>query len=151
VELPAIDAECTHWGSVQKWRDLVHTLPCGLQALYSTQTTAYTACLVGTPGGDSLDNSRPVIHELYSMQDKAVATVLIVYHIRYTIAEVKSLLTTSNNAHFDLARGSRLSLDTSIHAKVRSIQALGAGTTRVLPLHTAGVRVALATGELFSY
>ena len=70
-------------GSVQKWRDLVHTLPCGSQALYSTQTTAYTACLVGTPGGDSLDNSRPVIHELpISMQDKAIATVLIVYHTR---------------------------------------------------------------------
>src|SRR6266540_3007308 len=51
-------------GSVQKWRDLVHTLPCGSQALYSGQTTTYTTCLVGTPRGDSLDNSRPVIHEL---------------------------------------------------------------------------------------
>ena len=54
-------------GSVQKWRDLVHTLPCGSQALYSTQTTAYTACLVGTPGGDTLDNCRPVIYELSTL------------------------------------------------------------------------------------
>ncbi len=54
-------------GSVQKWRDLVHTLPCGSQALYSSQTTAYTTCLVGTSRGDTLDNCRPVIHELSTL------------------------------------------------------------------------------------
>jgi len=67
-----------------KWRDLVHTLPCGSQALYSTQPTAYPAGLVGTPRGDALDNSRPVIHELSILeQDKAITIVLSVYHIRF--------------------------------------------------------------------
>ena len=66
-------------GSVQKWRDLAHPLPCGSQALYSAQTTAYTTCLVGTPGGDALDNSRPVIHELSTLYKMKLLQPLLLF------------------------------------------------------------------------